>query len=162
MNLFDYIKSQLPSMPNVAIMKDMGASDELVEYIRKTPWNTNTAMLAAYGCEPSGGSEPTREVWAYADGTEIEAEIEEDGSISGETLVQRDFSAWKDLFDNSQNYEIEVKSGEKVASLAKTSEEEWGVSQDGLTASITKDSSYVGIYAHNDGASRIEIIVTKK
>ena len=49
MNLIDYIKSQLPSMPNVAIMKDLGASDELIEYIRKTPWNTNMVIVGEFG-----------------------------------------------------------------------------------------------------------------
>ena len=51
MELFEYIKSQLPQMPNVQIMKDMGASDELVEYVKETTWNTNLGMMATYGCE---------------------------------------------------------------------------------------------------------------
>lgn len=49
MNLFEYIKSQLPQMPNVQIMKDMGANDELIKYVKKTPWNTNLNILETYG-----------------------------------------------------------------------------------------------------------------
>ena len=48
MELFEYIKSQLPQMPNVAIMKDMGASDELVEYVKESPENTNLNILNVY------------------------------------------------------------------------------------------------------------------
>ena len=55
MNLIDYIKSQLPSMPNVAIMKDLGASEELIEYVRKTPWNTNMGIVGEFsGIESKG------------------------------------------------------------------------------------------------------------
>lgn len=62
MNLFEYIKSQLPQMPNVAIMRQLGASEELIEYIRETPWNTNFAIAEVI--EGSGdGGEDTGEVW---------------------------------------------------------------------------------------------------
>ena len=47
MELFEYIKSQLPQMPNVQIMKDMGASDELVEYVKETTWNTNLNIMGS-------------------------------------------------------------------------------------------------------------------
>lgn len=57
MELFEYIKSQLPQMPNVAIMKDLGASDELVEYVKETTWNTNLGMLETFGNEE--GSDET-------------------------------------------------------------------------------------------------------
>ena len=56
MNLIDYIKSQLPSMPNVAIMKDLGASDELIEYVRKTPWNTNMGIVGEFSGGESKGT----------------------------------------------------------------------------------------------------------
>lgn len=56
MNLIDYIKSQLPSMPNVAIMKDLGASDELIEYVRKTPWNTNMGIVVEFSGSGSKGT----------------------------------------------------------------------------------------------------------
>ena len=45
MNLFEYIKSQLPQEPNVAIMKSLDASDELINYVKETPWNTNLNVL---------------------------------------------------------------------------------------------------------------------
>ena len=70
MNLFEYIKSQLPQMPNIQIMKDLGASDELVEYVKKTPENTNLNVMRSI--TSSGGD---AEVWlistAYEDVDEI-------------------------------------------------------------------------------------------
>lgn len=45
MELFEYIKSQLPQQPNTSIMYDMGASSELVEYVKYTPWNTNLNIV---------------------------------------------------------------------------------------------------------------------
>lgn len=45
MELFEYIKSQLPQMPNSAIMKQMGASEELIDYVKETPWNTNLNII---------------------------------------------------------------------------------------------------------------------
>lgn len=49
MELFEYIKSQLPQMPNVQIMKDLGASDELVEYVKESPENTNLNVMGSIG-----------------------------------------------------------------------------------------------------------------
>lgn len=48
MNLFEYIKSQLPQMPNSAIMKQMGASEELIDYVKETPWNTNLNIIETF------------------------------------------------------------------------------------------------------------------
>lgn len=45
MELLQYIKSQLPQKPNVAIMKSLDASDELINYVKETPWNTNLNVL---------------------------------------------------------------------------------------------------------------------
>jgi len=45
MELLQYIKSQLPQEPNVAIMKSLDASDELINYVKETPWNTNLNVL---------------------------------------------------------------------------------------------------------------------
>lgn len=48
MELFEYIKSQLPN-PNAAIMYELGATDALVNYVLYTPENTNLAMLGSIG-----------------------------------------------------------------------------------------------------------------
>ena len=45
MELFEYIKSQLPQMPNSAIMKQLGASQELIDYVKETPENTNLRVM---------------------------------------------------------------------------------------------------------------------
>lgn len=58
MELFEYIKSQLPQMPNSAIMKQLGASDELVEYVKETTWNTNLAIVKNKS-EDGGDDDPT-------------------------------------------------------------------------------------------------------
>lgn len=59
MNLFEYIKSQLPQMPNVAIMRQLGASEELIEYVRYTPWNTNLNVAESIA-NPGGAAETQR------------------------------------------------------------------------------------------------------
>lgn len=59
MELFEYIKSQLPQMPNSAIMKQLGASQELIDYVKETPENTNFAIAEVIGS--SGGD--IGEVW---------------------------------------------------------------------------------------------------
>lgn len=51
MDLFEYIKSQLPQMPNSAIMKQMGASKELIDYVKETPWNTNLNIFRSLSKE---------------------------------------------------------------------------------------------------------------
>lgn len=59
MELFEYIKSQLPQMPNSAIMKQMGASEELIDYVKETPWNTNLAIVKNKSEDGGGDSDPT-------------------------------------------------------------------------------------------------------
>ena len=49
MELFEYIKSQLPQMPNTVIMKQLGASQELIDYVKETPWNTNLNVMGSIG-----------------------------------------------------------------------------------------------------------------
>ena len=53
MDLFNYIKKNYKT-PNPYVVKSLGGSEELVEYLRNTPWNTNLNMLSAY----EGGGEP--------------------------------------------------------------------------------------------------------
>ena len=60
MELFEYIKSQLPQMPNTVIMKQLGASQELIDYVKETPENTNFAIAEVIGGSGSGGD---AEVW---------------------------------------------------------------------------------------------------
>ena len=57
MELFEYIKSQLPQMPNSAIMKQLGASQELIDYVKKTPENTNFAIAEVIEGSGSGDAE---------------------------------------------------------------------------------------------------------
>lgn len=101
MELFEYIKSQLPQMPNVQIMKDMSASDELVEYVKESPENTNLGMMETLGC----GNEPTPsgEVWY----TGILGECTEDENASA-TLVGTDKANLDDLITNTDDYLVSV------------------------------------------------------
>lgn len=40
MELLEYIKKNYKT-PNVAVLRTLGASEELIEYLTNTPWNTN-------------------------------------------------------------------------------------------------------------------------
>ena len=44
MELLEYIKKNYKT-PNVAVLKTLGASKELIEYLCKTPWNTNIKVV---------------------------------------------------------------------------------------------------------------------
>ena len=69
MDLLEYIKRNYET-PNPYIIKDLGGSEELIEYLRDTPWNTNLNMLGSLG---SGRGGDTGEVWLVGDnGTEYQ------------------------------------------------------------------------------------------
>ena len=98
MELFEYIKSQLPQMPNSAIMKQLGASQELIDYVKETPENTNFAIAEVI--EGSGGGGDA-EVWLVGDTYEdVEGVREFTLSNSG------DVDHMTELFTNSSNYEV--------------------------------------------------------
>ena len=46
MEIFDYIKNY--SVLNPAIIKSLGGSEELMEYISFTPWNTNLNVIGSF------------------------------------------------------------------------------------------------------------------
>lgn len=97
MELFEYIKSQLPQMPNVAIMKDLGASDELVEYVKESPENTNLNVMGSI--TSSGGGDA--EVWLVGD-------TGESGMFTLSNVGDIDRMA--ELFTNGENYQVFANS----------------------------------------------------
>lgn len=44
MELLEYIKKNYKT-PNVAVLKTLGASEELIKYLTNTPWNTNMKIV---------------------------------------------------------------------------------------------------------------------
>lgn len=46
MNLLEYIRKSY-MRPNKAVLRSLGASDELIAYLVKTPWNTNMNMISS-------------------------------------------------------------------------------------------------------------------
>ena len=44
MELLEYIKKNYKT-PNVAVLRTLGASEELIEYLTNTPWNTNMKIV---------------------------------------------------------------------------------------------------------------------
>ena len=57
MTLNEYIK-QSYTRPNIQVLKSLGASDKLIQYLLKTPWNTNMAMIDSLASDSAGGIEP--------------------------------------------------------------------------------------------------------
>jgi len=53
MELLEYIKKNYKT-PNVAVLRTLGASEELIEYLTNTPWNTNMKVIE--GLISGGGS----------------------------------------------------------------------------------------------------------
>lgn len=58
MELLDYIRKNYKT-PNVAVLKTLGASEELIEYLINTPWNTN--MKVVEGLINEGGSDENKQ-----------------------------------------------------------------------------------------------------
>ena len=44
MELLDYIRKNYKT-PNIAVLRTLGASEELIEYLTNTPWNTNMKVV---------------------------------------------------------------------------------------------------------------------
>lgn len=105
MELFEYIKSQLPQMPNVQIMKDMGASDELVEYIKESPENTNLNVMGSIA-NPSGDSD-TGEIWFIGNSYN---ETESYRAFELDSVDTTDHAT--ELFTNGENYTVYLNGEE--------------------------------------------------
>ena len=178
MELFEYIKSQLPQMPNVQIMKDLGASDVLVEYVKESPENTNLNVMETLGC--GGGS--TGEVWATSENGELGLVINEN-EASGDGSTTKGYADWSDLFNNPQNYTVKAHFEFPTSSLNIDIEGTYDAEdevyeierQDGYSGylcevGICKDETKIeidgsGSYSTDsmsEECTSIEIIVTKK
>ena len=57
MTLNEYIK-QSYLRPNIQVLKSLGASDKLIQYLLKTPWNTNIAIISSLADDSTSGIEP--------------------------------------------------------------------------------------------------------
>lgn len=55
MNLNEYIKTHL-KLINPGIVKSLGGSEKLIEYVRYTPWNTNSEVAKAIAGNESSTS----------------------------------------------------------------------------------------------------------
>lgn len=91
MELFEYIKSQLPHLPNPAIMKNMGASEELIDYVREIVWNTNLNVIGSI-MSPSDGAE----VWLVGEVSDGYAQLHNNGDTN--YIVK--------LHTNAENYQV--------------------------------------------------------
>lgn len=116
MELFEYIKSQLPQMPNSAIMKQMGASEELIDYVKKTPWNTNLNVIGSIA--GSGGGGDTGEVWLVGNNPD------EYGVYTLSNVGETDHI--NELYEHAENYKVFL-NGEELAVFSDTREEDYEV-----------------------------------
>ena len=55
LTLKEYIKMSY-KRPNKAVLRGLGASEELIEYLCKTPWNTNLNVIDSMIGENVGGA----------------------------------------------------------------------------------------------------------
>lgn len=162
MDLFEYIKSQLPQMPNVAIMKDLGASDELVEYVKESPENTNLNVM---GSITSGGD--IGEVWATITIADTSFSIKSDGTYEGESATtSKTFAEWEELFTKHDEYEINIVTSSETIPIHEYYETEYVKSistTDGIY-SITLDSLLpdITIASTNEANVPAEIVVKAK
>jgi hypothetical protein len=128
MDLLNYIKRNYET-PNPYIIKDLGGSEELIEYLRNTPWNTNLNMLSSLG---SGGSEP--EVWLVGD-------TPDQGSITLHNVD--DIDHIEELFLNSGNYTVFLNGEELFLLIQSESLIAWADSTE--YSSVTKSIQISGI-----------------
>lgn len=56
MELLEYIKKNYKT-PNVAVLRTLGASEELIEYLINTPWNTNIKVVESLIEDKDGDSD---------------------------------------------------------------------------------------------------------
>ena len=56
MDLLNYIK-QSYERPNKAILKSLGASEELIKYLTESPWNTNFEIVKTLIAKQDEGGE---------------------------------------------------------------------------------------------------------
>lgn len=57
MNLNEYIWRNYKT-PNQQVLESLGASDKLIQYLLKTPWNTNIAIISSLADDSTSGVEP--------------------------------------------------------------------------------------------------------
>ena len=137
MELFEYIKSQLPQMPNVQIMKDMGANDELVEYIKESPENTNLNVMGSITSDGGGDAE----VWLVGD-TGVEAQ----GMMMFELSNVDATDHLAELLTNGANYKVFLNGTELPYLEGDENEASWSDSNDYSTATM-------GIGIENDSGT---------
>lgn len=129
MELFEYIKSQLPQMPNSAIMKQLGASEELIDYVKETPWNTNWNVIGSIA-DSGGGADA--EVWLIGN------TYEDLGSVRMFVLSNvGDIDHMAELLANSDNYQVFL-NGEELPFIDKGSDTVIWTDGD-MSASYSKD-----------------------
>lgn len=109
MNLFEYIKSQLPR-PNTSVMYNLGASEEIVDYVRHTTWNTNLNIIKDM-CESEDG-------YTIAD---YLAAIPEEGDYDGfeNAIATSENEMNVDLLDISLTISIETnaETGSRITTI---------------------------------------------
>ena len=156
MNLFEYIKSQLPHLPNPAIMKNLGASEELIGYVRETVWNTNLNIIEVFNSD----SDDNVEIWANGS-PGSEGYIYPDNHIEQDnfpdipcifTFLKTTYAEWKDLFDNPSNYLINVTDGKNICPLIfYEAEHKWSDADDVQRIELRDNNAiYVAVNQIND------------
>lgn len=73
MELLEYIKKNYKT-PNVAVLRTLGASEELIEYLTNTPWNTNMKVVESLISGGGEGSESTEGIMSISISPEITLE----------------------------------------------------------------------------------------
>ena len=99
MNLQEYIKKSFRT-PNIGVLKGLGASDTLIEYLTTTPWNTN--MRVVMGMLEDVDPEPTPEPSDTFDFNEIFDEST--GTIDGTGISEITSSLPDKLLFNEEEY----------------------------------------------------------
>lgn len=119
MDLLEYIRKNFPT-PNTAVLRRLGASERLIDYLKHTSLNTNFNIVPQL--IDSGGGEEELVAKGY-DGFICYYEngaIEEDGDI----VSHIGFNELKDIYDNHNDYQAFVKFGEDEYEMPWKTEED--------------------------------------
>lgn len=83
MELLDYIRKNYKT-PNVAVLRTLGASEELIEYLTNTPWNTNIKVVESL--------------------TDNKSDDEGGGKFPGEIICQSIITSYQKAYDDDDDY----------------------------------------------------------
>lgn len=154
MELLEYIKKNYKT-PNVAVLRTLGASEELIEYLCKTPWNTNIKVVEGL-IDTKKDEEKFPKIFSYYS--------KSSGATGPDGIADdSDFQSFEELKEFIDKYKIPEGNGYtkieiKYLDIKKTSESGTihYASNNGVTYGSSSDGLYWVFSANSDMEYRLD------